>query len=243
MSNHHHTILYDPHGNEVEFREHFHKMMARSQNALRGRWENFWSSEEPCVIEVMSADDLLDKLVYVATNPVKDDLVDRVHHWPGPNFVKGLLTGTPMRARRPLHFFREQGKMPSTVELRLGLPTHFEGKDVFLAELRRRIDAAQDEFERERRRAGRGVLGRKRILRTSWQAAPTSLEPRRELRPRVAARNKWLRMMALQRNKEWQLEYRRARTQWLLGIPTTFPVGTYWLRRFAGVLVHSPTTN
>jgi putative transposase len=47
MSNHHHTAAYDRHGREVEFREHFHKLMAKSQNALRGRWENLWSSEEP----------------------------------------------------------------------------------------------------------------------------------------------------------------------------------------------------
>jgi len=71
-SNHHHTMAYDPHGRQVEFREHFHKMLAKSQNALRGRWENLWSSEEPYTVEVMSADDLLDKLVYIATNPVKD---------------------------------------------------------------------------------------------------------------------------------------------------------------------------
>src|SRR5262245_30026660 len=43
MSNHHHTAAYDPHGHDVEFREHFHKLTAKSQNALRGRWENLWS--------------------------------------------------------------------------------------------------------------------------------------------------------------------------------------------------------
>src|SRR5665647_717786 len=107
MSNHHHTVRIDPHGREVEFREHFHKMMAKAQNALRGRWENLWSSEEPCNVEVMSLEDLLDKLVYVATNPVKDGLVEKVHHWPGPNFLKALLTGKPLRAHRPKHFFRK----------------------------------------------------------------------------------------------------------------------------------------
>jgi len=38
-SNHHHTSAYDPEGRHPEFREHLHKMMAKSQNSLRGRWE------------------------------------------------------------------------------------------------------------------------------------------------------------------------------------------------------------
>jgi putative transposase len=243
MSNHYHAALYDPHGHEVEFREHFHKMLARSQNALRGRWENFWSSEESCVIEVMSADDLLDKLVYIATNPVKDFLVDKVHHWPGPNFVKALLNGTPMKARRPKHFFRENGPMPTEVELVLGLPDHVEGKEAFLATLRRRIEQVEDELEQERLRTGRGIVGRRRVLRAHPEDSPTSHEPRRGMRPRVAARNKWLRIMTLQRNKEWQLEYRDARAKWLLGLPVEFPPGTYWLRRFAGVTVRDSTSS
>lgn len=239
MSNHHHTLVYDPYGHDVEFREHFHKMMARSQNALRGRWENMWSSEETCVIEVMSADDILDKLVYIATNPVKDGLVEKVHQWPGPNFVQPLLNGTPMKARRPSHFFRAQGPMPEEVELVLRLPDHLQSRDVFLAELKRRIAAFEEECARERLKTGCRVVGRGRIRRASWRDSPTSHEPRRELRPRVAARNKWLRLMTLQRNKEWQLEYRAARAAWLAGEPVEFPFGTYWLRRFAGVPVRS----
>jgi REP element-mobilizing transposase RayT len=85
MSNHHHTVIYDPRGRYPEFVEHFHKMLARSQNALRGRWENLWSSEQVCVVKLVGREAVIDKLVYTATNPVQDHLVDRVHHWPGVN--------------------------------------------------------------------------------------------------------------------------------------------------------------
>jgi len=44
MSNHYHAVIYDHAGRYPEFLEHFHKLLARSQNALRGRWENLWSS-------------------------------------------------------------------------------------------------------------------------------------------------------------------------------------------------------
>lgn len=237
MSNHHHTMLYDAHGREAEFREHFHKLMAKSQNALRGRWENLWATEEPCVVEVLTREDVLEKLVYIATNPVKDGLVERVRHWPGPRFVHALLSGKPLRAARPKHFFREQGTMPAEIELAMKLPDHFEGKEEFLAELARRIAHVEDSCARTCQQTGRRVLGRRAIRRQSWRAAPTSSEPRRNLRPRVASRNKWLRIAALQRNKEWELAYHDARRQWLDGEPAEFPFGTYWLKRFANVRV------
>ena len=240
MSNHHHTCIYDPHGRQVEFREHFHKMVAKSQNALRGRWENLWATVEPSVVELVTADDLLDKLVYIATNPVKDGLVERVHHWPGPNFVAALLSGKSMHAHRPKHFFDEDGPMPLEVELVLKLPDHFEGKQEFLEELRRRIARAEESFARERQESGRQVLGRRRVLRQSWRDNPDSKEPRRTLRPRVAARCQGARVATLQRNKEWEAMYRRTRKDWLAGLPVEFPYGTYWLRRFANVPVKPP---
>jgi REP element-mobilizing transposase RayT len=123
MSNHHHTVIYDRDGRYPEFVEHFHKLMARSQNALRGRWENFWASEQVCVVKLVDREAVIDKLVYTATNPVQAHLVDRVHHWPGVNGLVALLTGRPLHARRPLHFFRPDGPMPYEVEMRLTIPS------------------------------------------------------------------------------------------------------------------------
>jgi REP element-mobilizing transposase RayT len=83
MSNHYHTVIYDRAGRYPEFIEHFHKLLARSQNALRGRWENLWSCEQTCVVKLVDREAVMDKLVYTAANPVQDHLVERVHHWPG----------------------------------------------------------------------------------------------------------------------------------------------------------------
>lgn len=240
MSNHHHTALYDAHGRHVEFMEHVHKFIAKSQNALRGRWENLWATEETCVVELVTREALLDKLVYIATNPVKDGLVEKVHHWPGPKFLAALLTGKPMRAHRPKHFFRDDGPMPAEVELSLKLPDHFEGKDEFLSELRRKIGEVEHACALERQTAGKRVLGRRRVLLQSWRDSPTSHEPRRGLRPRVATRNMWIRIATLQRNKQWVAEYRDARRRWKAGELVEFPFGTYWLKRFANVRVKPP---
>lgn len=240
MSNHQHSAVWDGYGNHVEFREHFHKLFAKAMNALRGRWENFWASEEPCVVEVVTRDALMDKLVYIATNPVKGGLVERVHHWPGPNFISALLKGRPLRARRPRHFFRTTGKMPKEVELLLKLPDHMVGKAEFLDELRQRVAAVEAEHAAKRRATGKRVLGRQRVLQQSWRDSPITREPRRNVRPRVATRNKWARIETLQRNAEWQAEYREARKRLVAGTPTKFPYGTYWLARFADVPVRPP---
>ncbi|MCA9676780.1 MAG: hypothetical protein H6709_03725 [Kofleriaceae bacterium] len=240
MSNHHHTVVYDPDARVVEFMEHFHKMLAKAQNAHRGRWENLWSTEPPCLVQLVDVGDLLDKLVYVATNPVKDGLVDRAHHWPGAHGLTALLNRRTIVVRRPKQFFRAGGSMPEEVTLELGLPPDIEDVNAFLGVLRERVTAEEDRLAEERRRAGRGVLGRRGVLQQDWRSRPTSREPRRGLRPRVAARSVWARIEALQRNRAFIDAYRAARAAWLAGLEAVFPPGTYWLRRFASVVVAEP---
>jgi hypothetical protein len=53
MSNHHHTALFDRFGRIVEFTAHFHKMLAKCMNALHRRWENVWSNEPPCLVQLV----------------------------------------------------------------------------------------------------------------------------------------------------------------------------------------------
>lgn len=240
MSNHHHTIVYDRHGWISLFMEHLHKMLARALNAHRGRRENLWSCEQVSVVRLVDRADVLDKCVYAATNPVKDGLVEKVHHWPGVNGLSALLNQRPLRARRPRHFFRADGPMPESVELELVIPPELGDPDEFRRELRQRVAAAEQRFAEERTRLARPVLGRRAILRQSWRDSPTSPAPRGGLRPRVAARDVKARVAALLGYREFLAAYRRARALWLAGQPALFPFGTYWLRWFANVPVAPP---
>jgi REP element-mobilizing transposase RayT len=61
MSNHHHLVIYDRYGRYPEFMHRFHHLLARSQNALRGRWENFWSAEAPCVVRLVEREDVMSR--------------------------------------------------------------------------------------------------------------------------------------------------------------------------------------
>lgn len=236
MSNHYHMVIYDRAGRYPELIEHFHKLFARSQNSLRGRWENFWSSEQTCVVRLVDREAVLDKLAYTAANPVLDDLVERVHHWPGVNGLSALLGGRRLRAQRPLHFFR-RGPMPDELEMSLSIPPELGPAEALLAELRNRIARIEAERAAERQRTGGRVLGRRAVLAQSWRDAPGSREPRRNLRPNVASRSRWARMEALLRNRVFTRSYAAARALWKDGFVAVFPAGTYWLRRFAFVPV------
>jgi REP-associated tyrosine transposase len=237
MSNHHHTAIRDRYGRVSEFMQRFHAHFSKCQNALHGRWENHWSIAEPSIVELADREALIESLAYIATNPVKDHLVDQVHHWPGVNCLNALLSRTTLHATRPKHFFSDEGPMPETVDLALFVPDEFGDQEVLLSSVRQRCKQIEDQCAAERQQTGRGVLGRRRILRQSWRDFPTTTLPRREISPRVKTRNKWRRIEALQRNHEFVKAYRIARLAWLAGATVEFPFGTNWLRRFAGVPV------
>jgi len=239
MSNHHHTTVFDRHGNIVEFMERFHKMLAKCQNALRGRWENMWASRSPSLVKLVTREDVIAKLVYAATNPVKDGLVERVRHWPGVNGLGALLTGRRLQSHRPRHFFRRNGPMPKALSLELTIPPELGDRDEFLREVRERVARVEAEAAAMRAQTGRRVLGRRRVLAQKWYESPTSHEPRRGLSPRVASKDKWARMQALQTNEAFIADYRKARLAMCRGTPIPFPAGTYWLHRFAGVPVET----
>lgn len=243
MSNHLHDAIYDRHGNAPAFYEHFHKLLAKCMNALRGRWENFFSSEQVCVVRLENREDLIDKLGYIATNPVKDGLVARTSDWPGASGYQALLRGRPLRATRPKHFFNEHGTMPAEVTLHLQIPPELGDHAEIVRDVRARVDAIESEEARKRAHSGRSVMGRYAVLRQSWRDSPYSRAPRRNLRPTIAAKSLWARLEAIQRKREFQVAYRAARMALLAGTPIPFPFGTYWLRRFTGVVVDAPETN
>ncbi len=235
-SNHHHTVIFDRDGRCSEFLEYFHKLVARSQNAYRGRWENFWASVEPCVTRLLDRQAVIAKMVYAATNPVKDRLVERVHHWPGVNTYVNLCTGRPLTATRPNHFFRKHGPMPASVTLEMTIPPELGPAEEVIAEVRAAVEQVEREVADARRQTGARVVGRRAVLAQPWNSSPTSVEPRRTLRPRFAG-GAVERMLALIGYRDFLEAYREARAKLLTGTRVEFPPGTYWLARFAGVTV------
>jgi putative transposase len=245
MSNHYHAGIVDKAGRLPEFLERFHKLLAKHQNTLRGRRENFWAGEQTSVVELADGNDVLAKMFYALSNPVKADLVERCGHWPGASSLDASLRDRGLHASRPWRFFRKEGGMPEKITLTLQRPVGFEQmeQDEFAKMVREGLAAIESAASDERRRCGRRVLGRALVLRQRWQDSPRSSEPRRQLKPTVAARNVWRKIEVLARNRVWLQAYRAARDLWLRGDTALFPPGTYWLRRFGGVTCDQPASN
>ncbi len=243
-SNHHHSVLHDQLENVSSFTGRYHSLFALCQNRLRGRKENFWSTDEPSIVLLADWWAVVESVVYGATNPVKDGLVDRAHHWPGLRTLPALLKQRTMTARRPAHFFNKDGPMPETATLELKVPAELGDPQVFLKAVEEGVARVEETHGRERRETGQSVLGRRRILRQSWRDSPESArEPKRrersEIRPRFKTRDPELREQLVTRRQIFLRDYRLARIAWLAGTPIPFPRGTYWLRRFVGVPIVS----
>jgi REP element-mobilizing transposase RayT len=231
LSNHLHIVLTDPQARLPDFERDLDSLIARSVNCLLGRWESLFERDSYSAVLPETRDDALDKIVYVLANPVAAGLVRRAKEWPGLWSDPRLIGGEGVEFERPKGFFRENGPMPAKARLRFHLPPGFDDAPEFVAELRRRLEKAEDRAAAELGKQGRSFLGVARVLAQKWYARPKSGEPRRGLSPHVACRNKWKRIEALARLATFREAYREALAKWRDGIrEVTFPPGT-WLMR------------
>ncbi len=235
LSNHYHLVLTDPRGVLPAFQQYLDSLLARSFNALHGRWESFWAPGSFSAVTLSTADDVLDKMAYVLANPVTAGLVRHGSEWPGLWTSPDAIGGSPLHAKRPKGFFRENGPMPPSATLRVVPPPGTESIDELrrrlAAELRRREEQAHRELTAE----GRGFLGVQKVLAQRPSAQPFRGEPRRGLNPRVACHDKWKRIEAIGRLKKFLEAYRDAWRMFTDGVrDVVFPPGTWLMRVLHG---------
>jgi hypothetical protein len=235
MSNHQHIVVRDNHANFPAFLAHLHKMISKAMNALRGRWENFWATEQPNAVYLVEPADRFAKLVYLLANPVADHLVDRISDWPGACSLQLHLSGRTRTVKRPRGFFRSDGNMPDEVTLRVERPEGFEAlsEAEWVAKLRAAMRLEEERAREERKACGRRVLGRKGVLRADPTDSPKTVESRRERRPHVACCNKHRRRRELAALTAFRAERWAALVRHLEGErDIVFPHGTYRIRGF-----------
>jgi REP element-mobilizing transposase RayT len=236
LSNHLHCVLTDEKGNLPAFEQYLDSLVARSINALHGHWESFWAPGSYSAVALSSSEDVLSKIAYVLANPTTAGLVRRGSQWPGLWSAPEQIGADPGIVKRPDHFFRVNGPMPEMASLELVCPTGFEPVEVFRLQLMAAVTALEDQAARELASQGRGFLGARRVLAQNPGARPAPGEPRRELNPRIAGRDKWKRIEAIFRLKSFLNDYRIAWLAFTRGLrDTVFPSGTYWLRVAYGV--------
>lgn len=236
LSNHFHLVLTDPDARLPAFEQYLDGLVARAVNASLGRWESFWAPSSYSAVALVSPDDIVAKTAYVLANPVAAGLVRRGRDWPGVWTASEQIGAGTMTARRPSTFFRPNGYMPETAALELTVPPGFASPDEFRSGLSAALAHLEDNARRELASEGRGFLGAAKVLAHKPWARPAPGEPRRQLKPRVAARDKWKRIEALCRLADFLRAYREAWAAMRAGArDALFPAGTYLLRIAHGV--------
>lgn len=241
MSNHYHLVITDVDARLPAFMQYLDSLVARATNTLLGRWEGFWSSETSYSAVAHGAiEDIARKVAYVLDNPVAAGLVRSGREWPGLWTGPDTLGSSTLVARRPDVFFSSTGEMPASATLTLATPHGFSSAEEF----QEFVKAALNELEGDRggvATSGRAFLGRARVLAQDPFARPASATPHRELKPRVAGRDKWKRIEALSRLKQFLSAYRSAWALLKSGVAdVVFPAGTYHLRIEHNVRCEAP---
>jgi REP element-mobilizing transposase RayT len=228
MSNHHHTVIYDRTGMFPKFIEHFHKLLAKTINAYRGRWENVWTSQKCSVVRLLDHSDIIEKIVYTLTNPVSAHLVERAVDWPGVNTHRRER----IHATRPDKFFRKNGsRLPDEITLELTIPPELGPADQIRREIDARVAEVENRLMRERKSTLRHVLGATAVLREDPNTRPATREPRRGIHPNIAARDRYTRIDGLVGYADFLVRYREALALWSAKRVAVFPRGTYHLRQ------------
>ena len=235
LSNHYHLIVTDPHGRLPEFQHWLDTYLAKTINTFRGRWESLWAPGSYSAVRLVDAEDVHQKLLYLYLNPVSAGLVRKLVDWPGARSLPQDC-GRSFRIDRPKGFFRARGQVPATCLLQLVAPS-----GVDMQRLERELVELEAELGRRHRERGQSILGARQVLQQSPNANPGTQEPRRRLNPRIAARDRWQRVQALQQWKAFLDSYREAWVAFCSGDRMAcFPAGTYWMRVRFGVRCSGP---
>jgi len=232
MSNHYHLVVTDPSARLPAFVQFLNCMVGRALNAALHRDDAFWESGSFSAVTLPMPADAADKAAYTLANPVAAGLVERGDQWPGLWSAPAQLGSGCIDARRPDHFFDPDGNLPEKEVLELKPPPGFASAEAF----REAVEAGLVERESAARRTLRRFLGVAKVLAQRVTARPAEASQRRALRPRVASRDKLMRMEVLGRLMAFLDDYRKAwaaRRGRKKGV--VFPEGTYQLRVEHGV--------
>lgn len=243
MGSHYHLLVEDSEACLPAFMEYVNGQIARAMNTLIGRRDKFFSGDGYLDLRPQTPSDIIERYRYILANPLAADLVryaaDYPGLWTGPKQI-----GRTMCVPRPDFFYREGGSTPAQVEVTFEVPSAFESDGV--EGFRNRIaDIVRQEEKRNtarRKRAGRSVLGRRRLEMQRWDDVATSDEQWFRLKPRVAARDPKVRCEAIRRLNAFWAEYKVAWSAYREGdLEVEFPPGAWWWPRYAHCACRGPS--
>ncbi|HYQ84502.1 MAG TPA: transposase, partial [Rubrobacter sp.] len=120
-SNHYHLLLRVDQAERLsEFMGYFGGNLAREIARLTGWEDKVWSRRYESILITDEERAQVERLTYILSNTVKENLVARVEDWPGVHCARPLLTGEEVEGtwfdRRREYSARLQGKEPEPRE-------------------------------------------------------------------------------------------------------------------------------
>ncbi|WP_437809314.1 transposase [Sorangium sp. So ce1078] len=243
MSTHLHLIVTDVTGVLPRFLQFFHRIVALGTKVLR-TWEGpVWDHEATSVVRLLTRAAVVEKIAYVLANPVAAGLVRHAREWPGAKVDVGELGRGVLRAARPSAYLDpKKPQWPEEVTLPLSLPPAIDqdGADGFRQEVAAELERQEAQAHATMHQHGRCFLGAERASRISPYERATSFEALRERNPTFAVGREqgdaW--RIAGGAVRAFRASYRAALERWRAGVRSAvFPVGTWWMRVFHGVIV------
>lgn len=233
MSNHLHIVITDVEGRLPEFMRELNRPTAKALNAAQGQWENLWAAEPYNAVVLPTEEELLEKVAYVAANPVEAGLVETPDAWPG--FIR--WRPSMGEVQKPAAYFGSSA--PDFATWKVSVPRGMRWSDEeWRARLKSRVRSRVDRARQKLARQGRTFLGAAAVRAQSFAA---SYEQKRGVVPQFSAftRAAWLHMVRTLRG--FRAAYREALDAWRSGDRTVvFPPGTWWMRVHHGAAVRPP---
>ncbi len=236
LSNHYHLVLTDPHAALPRFCQLLDGLVARVLNASYGRWESFWAPASYSAVELVTPEDVIDKIAYALANPAAAGLVADSSEWPGLWTSPDEIGRTAELVARPEVFFSKTGTMPERAALAFSVPAALGSPEAFREAVRARLAALERRAAEDLAAEGRRFLGLRALRKQRHTDRPARGERRRRLNPRVACKDEEKRREALGRLVQFRRAYRMALGRLRDGARRVlFPSGTYLLRVHLGV--------
>ena len=237
LSNHYHMLLKAPRGNLALFAENINREIAKRINWLLDRKGTLWGRryDDQVVLEV---EDGLEGLVYTLTNAVKHRLVYEPKQWPGVSTYWQTLGRKPnvytfmnYKAYNKAKSKADSGEVVRKSDYEKKYALEIKPLPLYeklpIGEQRKRLEKALNTRTRklaeERRKAGKGCLGRKAVL----EQRVVGVYPKEvsySKRPTCYTRNYAAKKLYDEEERERREEYREASFSYRSGEEdATFP--------------------
>ena len=243
MSNHWHAIVRAPQQNIDRFVSLFKSQSSRQVNELRdARRGTIYQRRYSCE-PILDQESLLDRIIYILSNPVAAGLVDRAEDWPGLSSLLQLIENQsvsfPVFDRTAWHAAgapEDRTPYMEQAELRIVLPEFLAQMDPEerAAMIRERLEAVEAEHRQERESRGASVLGGDKVLEEDPCARPKRTN--RSKRPLCHTSRIELWVEYREHWRHFRGSYRLAAQRYRAGdLTVEFPEGSFppWIRKVA----------